>query len=146
VSDLAGTESVAESDVESATFWQRAVRLGQLPDDDLAATILSSSAVLLPITQGGGSNLKTAEALASGRRIVATSFAFRGYEDYLNVSGVAIADTPDEFRSEMIKAVKQPPPARPPGEVQRIQMLHWPARLTRLVEGIIDIAAKPHLG
>ena len=44
------------------------------------ASRLSSScahALILPITQGGGTNLKTAEALWSGRRVVATPQAMR---------------------------------------------------------------------
>lgn len=144
VSELARTR-VAERDVENVTFWQRVIALGQLADEDLAASVLSARAVLLPVTQGGGSNLKTAEALASGRRIVATSFAFRGYEQFATYPGVAIADTPDAFRRAMLAAINEPIPERLPSEEKRIEQLYWPARLSPLVEGIADIGREAHV-
>ena len=144
VSELARTR-VAERDVENVTFWQRVIALGQLADEDLAAALLSAHAVLLPITQGGGSNLKTAEALASGRRIVATSFAFRGYEQFATFPGVAIADSPDAFRGAMLEAITEPAPKRLPSEEERIEQFYWPARLSPLVEGIADIGRETHV-
>jgi len=90
--------------------------------------------------------LKTAEALASGRPIVATSFAFRGYEEFAHLSGVTIADAPDAFRSAMLVAIRGPAPSRPRYGEDRIQQLYWPARLSPLVEGMADVAREAHLG
>ncbi|WP_165937746.1 glycosyltransferase [Methylobacterium segetis] len=54
--------------------------------------------VVLPITLGGGTNLKTAEALYNRKRIVATTTAMRGYEDFIGFPGLTIHDEPDAFK------------------------------------------------
>lgn len=59
--------------------------------------LLNSTAILLPITHGGGTNLKTAEALLSGAEIIATPMAFRGYERFHRHERVRMATTPDSF-------------------------------------------------
>ena len=45
----------------------RIVLAGQVTEGDLAALLVLASCVVLPITIGGGSNIKTAEAIFSGR-------------------------------------------------------------------------------
>ena len=73
-------------------------QIGELALDCLFA---NARGILLPITYGGGSNLKTAEALLSGLPIIGTSRAFRGFGDFTCSSGVIIADTPDDFGKGM---------------------------------------------
>jgi hypothetical protein len=138
VGDLIGSR-VSRSDSENVTFWLRARKLGALGEDQLAAAILSADLIILPINQGGGSNLKTAEALISGRRTVATAFAFRGYEDYLAMPGVHLADTPAEFRAAMVRSLHQPPVKRSPEQVTMIEGLHWNTRLAPLIRGIEEL-------
>jgi glycosyltransferase involved in cell wall biosynthesis len=75
----------------------RMVFLGQVSGLALDCLICNASGILLPITYGGGSNLKTAEALSSGLPIVGTTIAFRGFEEYRKLPQVTIADTPEEF-------------------------------------------------
>lgn len=65
---------------------------------ELQAMVRASHVVLLPITIGEGSNLKTAEALESGRPIVGTSMAFRGFEEAKKLPHVYIADNSSDFR------------------------------------------------
>lgn len=60
-----------------------------------------ASAILLPILSGGGTNLKTAEALLSPSKVLGTRFAFRGFDEYINYPGVVIADTPSEFQNQL---------------------------------------------
>ncbi|MFX1802697.1 glycosyltransferase family 4 protein [Paraburkholderia sp. A1RO-5] len=83
----------------AAAVLDRARYLGWVGDSLLSALYYSCRVVILPKTLGGGSNLKTAEALASGRPIVATTNAFRGFEDYADLPGITIADDPHEFWS-----------------------------------------------
>ena len=81
---------------------QKLILLGMVTDEDLAAVLALAHAVLIPIISGGGTNLKTAEALLSGKYIVSTSKGFRGYEQYINVDrGVFIGNTPEEFQKNM---------------------------------------------
>lgn len=127
---------VAADDVENATFWRRAINLGQVSDSRLAAAVVSANVMLLPITSGGGSNLKTAEALTSGRPIVATSFAFRGYEEYMPIAGVTIADSPEAFRAAMLASMREPAKPRSAAQSTAIEQLYWPARLQPALQSL----------
>lgn len=64
--------------------------IGPSSEEDIDSAIISSMGIILPIWEGGGSNLKTAQALLSGKKIVASDFAFRGFETYKNESEVYI--------------------------------------------------------
>lgn len=138
VGDLVGPR-VSPSDVENATFWLRSKKLGAMQEDHLAAVILAADLIVLPINQGGGSNLKTAEALVSGNRIVATPFAFRGYEDYRVMPGVHLSATPGEFRSAMVSSLDEPPVQRSFHQIEMLGRLYWDARLAPLIEGLDEL-------
>lgn len=66
-------------------------------DSQLQSLIVRSSAIILPIVSGGGTNLKTAEALISNKPIIGTSIAFRDFESYID-SSVTISDTKQAFQ------------------------------------------------
>ena len=77
----------------AATRWQslnlsRLELLNTLPDEDLAAVKTLAHGFLLPILHGGGSNIKTAEALYSGAYVLGSEAAFRGFEDLLDLPEV----------------------------------------------------------
>lgn len=83
-------------------------RLSLLDNQDaggLATFFQLTNAVLLPIVSGGGTNLKTAEALYSRKPIVATSRAFRGYERFMDFPSVQISDDAIEFQKNVKKAL-----------------------------------------
>lgn len=88
--------------------------LGWIADDLRDGLYERSRVVLLPKTLGGGSNLKTAEALASGRPIVATSLAMRGFESFSGLPGITIADEANGFWSAVNCHLETPwqPPLR----------------------------------
>jgi hypothetical protein len=71
--------------------------LGKIDNKTLDSYIKASDLIILPITSGGGSNLKTAQAITSGKKIVATEFAIRGYEEYKTLNHLKIAKTKEEF-------------------------------------------------
>lgn len=79
----------------------RVIAMKDIDDSSLNSIILNCNAVLLPVTEGGGTNLKTAEALFSNRVIIGTDKSFIGYEDYKNTAGVYIANDPKGFISNM---------------------------------------------
>lgn len=70
--------------------------LGPVSAEDIDAAIMNSSGVVLPIWEGGGSNLKTAQALLSCKCIVGADFSFRGFESFVNEDGVFLGETPAE--------------------------------------------------
>jgi hypothetical protein len=91
-----------------ATNNARLIVGGYQPEAALSAVLDVSHAVLLPITFGEGSNLKTAEALLSPRLIVGTTRAFRGFETYEGLPGVVLANDPEEFRGAVQTALRSP--------------------------------------
>jgi glycosyltransferase involved in cell wall biosynthesis len=72
-----------------------------LPEEDLAAVKTLAHAFLLPIPHGGGSNIKTAEAIYSGKHVIGTETAFRGFEDYLDLPQISPAQSPQAFQRLM---------------------------------------------
>jgi len=66
--------------------------VGQL--DDLAPLYAAARIVILPIREGAGSAVKTYEALAYGKPIVATSLAFRGLD---GTEAMVSHDEPEDF-------------------------------------------------
>jgi glycosyltransferase involved in cell wall biosynthesis len=82
---------------QATAVLDRARYLGWVDNGLRDALYSSARVVILPKTLGGGSNLKTAEALASGRPIVATSIAFRGFEAFAELPGITISDDADKF-------------------------------------------------
>lgn len=82
--------------------------LGRMEKTELQAAVKASHLVVLPITSGEGSNLKTAEALESGCAIVGTTKAFRGFEGAMTLPHVHIADEPQLFRRKIRELLDKP--------------------------------------
>lgn len=81
--------------------------LGIRTDEELNKLIASASAILLPIPYGGGSNLKTAEAICSGRPIVGTTKSFRGFESFVESRNTFVIDDIDTFKEACFKFVDE---------------------------------------
>ena len=75
----------------------RIKNLGIVSNELLAAFIEKAQVILLPITIGGGSNLKTAEAIASCKPVVATTIASRGFDIVNQLSNFVVTDNKEEF-------------------------------------------------
>ncbi len=80
----------------------RTIRLGVVDDVTIAALRRFAHVYILPITAGGGSNIKTAEALLTGNYVLGTSTAFRGFEEYIHEPGVFVEDDPHAFRARLL--------------------------------------------
>jgi glycosyltransferase involved in cell wall biosynthesis len=105
---------------------------------ELQSLVRASHVVLLPITDGEGSNLKTAEALESGCFVIGTSKAFRGFEAAMSLPHVTIADTPDTFRQAIRRTLAQPRHCDgTPYEIR--SKYYWGKQLAPLVHAIAKI-------
>jgi len=102
ISDQAGYQQYRAANDERVQFF------AAIADSELCAVKQGCHGVFLPIRGGGGTNLKTAEALALAKWVVATSAALRGFENYLSADGAVIADTPADFRQAMRQVLQQP--------------------------------------
>ncbi len=79
--------------------------MGHVTSEDIESAISVSDGILLPIWEGGGSNLKTVQALLSGKFVLSSRFAFRTFEKFMQEEGVNIAETPDEL-AEKFASIK----------------------------------------
>jgi hypothetical protein len=96
--------------------WQgvNAARLetaGVQSEDALAVLLKLASCILLPITFGGGSNIKTAEAIFANRPVIGTTHSLRGYEFARRLPHVYCADDAAEYRRLVRLALDQRLPA-----------------------------------
>jgi hypothetical protein len=75
--------------------------------DDIESAILASSGVVLPIWEGGGSNLKTAQALLSNKCVVGSEFSFRGFEQCADEPGVFLAEQAEDLAKLLLSTTPQ---------------------------------------
>lgn len=122
-------------DIGAVTFDKRAYFAGRLSEAHLLGLIAYAHTIILPITEGGGSNLKTAEAIISGKRVVATTYAFRGFETLKKLPGIALADQPEDFRKSILKSIDMSAPKRSEAETELQKSVDWGNCLKELVEG-----------
>lgn len=108
----------------------RLCKLGFISDSLLGALLHHASVIILPITVGGGSNLKTAEAIAAARPVVATTTACRGFE-VDSLSDFLIADDSPHFISAITKLLNQPSTAPLDHDPQRSKV-YWDKTLKPL--------------
>lgn len=83
------------------------ILLGIRSNEDLNKLIASASVILLPIPYGGGSNLKTAEAISSGRPIVGTTKSFREFENFITSRNTVVVDEVDDFKEACFNFVEE---------------------------------------
>lgn len=83
--------------------------LFELSNIDLDAVKALAHGYLLPIPFGGGTNLKTAEALISEKFVVGTRAAYRGFEQYIDGPGVHVFESPEEMHKLVRHVFAQEP-------------------------------------
>ncbi|MBA4095937.1 MAG: hypothetical protein C0484_04100 [Rhodospirillum sp.] len=110
--------------------------VGVLHPADLAAIKQLAQAFVLPILDGSGSNLKTAEALFSGKWVVGTPTAFRGFERFMSMPHVMIAGPGRDFGAALRKAMSAPPPMLTAQDRQTLLELTWQETLAPMTAAI----------
>lgn len=125
-----------EYNLHHLTFWQRVVPCNRPDNDNLAAIIKLADVIMLPMTEGGGSNLKTAEAVLSGQPVVGTSHAFRSFEELKHLPNVYVADTPEDFRRAVLTAMRTPLRLRSRSEKKIADSVLWEKCLADAVKEV----------
>lgn len=110
--------------------------LGELERADLLALIGGAAVILLPITTGGGSNLKTAEAIYSGKPVLATPHALRGYGKSEQWPTITVAATPDAFRRSLRELLDRDAPGEPANYDAIREQVTWHRSLAPLVKAV----------
>jgi len=129
----------AGADLVAPHLWM----LGVMESRQLEAYLCAANVNLLPITAGGGSSLKVAQALLAPRPILATRQAFRGFEFAMGDKRVILADTPAQFQEALrdLYSGSYIPDAEPADELK--DRLTWSSMLAPLVEQFHALAAGP---
>jgi len=123
-----------------SNFWSGVELIGILSEDKLGALLDASDLILLPIKSGGGSNLKTAEAILSRKKIVATKYAIRGFEAYENLPNINIAES-QKFNARIVEALHRQYVEPTPDEVRLSEQVQWKYCLQPLggaVEALVE--------
>ena len=110
--------------------------IDSMPAEELIQVIAKAKVVLLPISYGGGTNLKTAEALASTSYVVGSGSAFRGFEEYSNLEGVFKVDNSMEFKIRTIGCLNE---KKSQSERRQLPELHWNNSLAPMKSRILDL-------
>ena len=110
--------------------------LNRLSNEELSSVIGSASCLILPIAYGAGTNLKTAEALVSGRPIVGSRIAFRGYEMFMDSDNVTVTDDPFTFKRAVLNYLHQ---WRPDTIRKFSENLNWDYALKDLPKFLMNI-------
>lgn len=106
--------------------------LGEVSDEVLGTLLEGASVILLPITMGGGSNLKSAEAIVANRPTVATTTAVRGFEFAHELSNFMIVDQQKDFIKAIQQAFLLTPSALSKEEQKMRSRLYWGLTLAPL--------------
>lgn len=118
---------------QSAKLAERVVVAGMVSQPCLEGLLDGASCIALPLTQGGGTNLKTAEALWAGKHIVATSVAMRGFERFIVERGVHLADDSSSFKRALRLAMGSEPLKLASTEMDTRRGVLWENCLSPLV-------------
>jgi hypothetical protein len=79
------------------------------PVDDATRFLARGRVIAVPAQAGAGVQVKTLDAIATGRPVVATSLALRGLDDLPPT--VRVADDPTAFADRLAEAVASEPSA-----------------------------------
>src|SRR5690606_15938162 len=109
-------------------------------EDNLNGLLRLSDVIILPITSGGGSNLKTAEAILTSKPIVATNFAFRAYENFLDLPNITISNSKTIFKKSIIDTLKKSQPSLNAQHIRKTQTVQWNYVLAPLKSAIMRLA------
>jgi glycosyltransferase involved in cell wall biosynthesis len=127
---------------QSAKLAERVVVAGLVSQSCLEGLLDGANCIVLPLTQGGGTNLKTAEALWSGKYVVATTVAMRGFERFVGAHGVFIADDPIAFKRTLRQVMGLPPLTLSPVDVEARRTVLWDCCLKPLSGLLASLAAE----
>ena len=122
----------------SARLADRVVSAGMVDNECLGGLLETAHCLVLPVTQGGGTNLKTAEALWAGRYIVSTTTAMRGFEQFIGSPGVFVSDQPAVFKQNLRLAMAAPPLHLSDEERKKREVVLWSDTLQALPQFIMD--------
>lgn len=134
-----GVHNLLEPIRNSIPLLRDADIVGLVEPDVLQALLACAAVILLPKTSGGGSNLKTSEALLANRPVVATSMAFVGFEAWRSVPGVQIADDASTFWTAVTHHLESPTPRVSCELDTQRRLLLWEVCLAPMISAVEEL-------
>jgi Glycosyl transferases group 1 len=110
----------------------RVVDAGEVDETCIQGLLETANTIILPITSGGGTNLKTAEALWAKKRVVATNIAMRGFETFSTQPGVTVENEPAKFQRAVFDAMNSPVLRLAQSDAKSREQVLWSATLAPL--------------
>lgn len=110
---------------QSPKLAERVIPLGVVSQPCLEGLLDGAHCIVLPLTLGGGTNLKTAEAIFSGKYVIATSCATRGFERFIGSNGFYLADSASEFKRALRIAMNSPVLKLSAAEIESRRSVLW---------------------
>lgn len=114
---------------------KRLIVLGPVDELSLDCVIGNAHVLMLPIQYGGGSNVKTAEALLSGRPAIASEAAMRGFKEFRNAPSIHVAGDAESFGKSMLDVLNRPFQAQIP-DFPELSSLLWESTIDPIVKMI----------
>lgn len=127
---------------QSAKLTEKVVVAGLVSQPCLEGLLDEAHCIVLPLTQGGGTNLKTAEALWAGKHIVATSVAMRGFEQFIGANGVVLANDATSFKRALRLAMASAPIKLTEKDVAERRSVLWDDCLDPLLKQVASFTER----
>ena len=112
----------------------RTIFAGEVDEECLQGLLEVAHAIILPVTSGGGTNLKTAEALWAKKHVVATTKAMRGFEFFSPQAGITVQDEPEKFQHSLMNAMDSAEVMLTAEEAKSREKVLWASTLAPLNE------------
>jgi hypothetical protein len=127
----------------TGSLQRQYIDAGEVSEEVLRGLLATAHQIILPITVGGGTNLKSAEALWSGQHVVGTTTAMRGFEQFIGAPGVAVADDGRAFCNAIRQAFMEPKLSLSAEERDRRRSVLWENTLWAMTEAVnaMEVAA-----
>lgn len=113
---------------------------GEIDDASLNLLLVNARCILLPLTHGGGTNLKTAEAIYTQGQVIATCTAMRGFEKFADHTGIHVANTAGEFKRAIRAAMQAGRPDVPEAECVERRSVLWEETLKDAIACIENLS------
>lgn len=120
-------------------YFDHVTLLGRVEEKTLSALLYVADQIILPIVEGEGSNLKTAEAILADKLVVATTKALRSYEKYLGLPNITVADSGTEFCKAMNIQLKSAKVKRTKAENELADGVLWSNTLKPAIEKVKNL-------
>ncbi len=127
---------------QSPKLAEKVVVAGVVSQPCLEGLLDGAHCIVLPLTQGGGTNLKTAEALWAGKYVVATTVAMRGFERFIGSPGVFLADDSSAFKRALRLAMSSQPLEISPTDIEFRSTVLWASCLKLLPDFLYSIVTE----